>query len=134
MYREALEFGEFLVTGGLLVYLIKVVRDIDRRAIRNEAKLNIIMEKNDMPQSNDLYPDGGREPPNLFDEWDDPAATATGVFDGFRRVNPKPNEERYTARNPYYYQAGYVLGYVVKILIIIGLVLVVGPEKAFELV
>lgn len=63
---------------------------------------------------------GWSDPPQLFDESSDAAAFAQGLFDGFRRLDPRPGAYPSAERDPYYYKIAYVLGYVLKILVLVA--------------
>jgi hypothetical protein len=60
------------------------------------------------------------DPPQPFDESSDAAAFALGVFDGFRRLSPKPKQSESTKRDPYYYKFGFVLGYILSVAVLIA--------------
>lgn len=56
-----------------------------------------------------------KDKPNLFDESDDPASFAMGLGHGFIKMKPLPGKYKYTDQNRYYYYPGFVLGYLLKV-------------------
>jgi len=62
-----------------------------------------------------------QEPPELFDESNDPASFGIGLGHGFRHISPNPEKYRYTANNKYYYYPGYIIGYILKAAVLIAM-------------
>jgi len=60
-----------------------------------------------------------KEPPQPFDESDDAGAFGIGLGHGFRRIDPRPGEYHYTDSNRYYYHPGFILGYILKVGVLI---------------
>lgn len=60
-----------------------------------------------------------KEPPELFDESDDPASFGMGLGHGFTKMDPRPGKYHYTNSNRYYYYPGFILGYLLKVGVLI---------------
>jgi len=63
---------------------------------------------------------GFEKKPEPFDEEGDAMAFGIGLGEGFRRLNPNPKAHKSTQNNPYYYYPGFVLGYLLKVGVLIA--------------
>lgn len=59
--------------------------------------------------------------PQPFDEEGDAMAFGVGLGHGFRHIKPRPKASRAVENNPYYYYPGYVIGYILKAIVLIAL-------------
>jgi len=57
--------------------------------------------------------------PELFDEEGDSMAFGVGLGDGFKRLKPMPSRYKSAEANPYYYYPAFIIGYVLKVVILI---------------
>jgi hypothetical protein len=57
--------------------------------------------------------------PNLFDEEGDSMAFGYGLGDGFKKMKPLPSRYKSAEANPYYYYPGFIIGYVVKVVMLV---------------
>jgi hypothetical protein len=64
----------------------------------------------------DPYP----EKPELFDEEGDSMAFGYALGDGFKRLQPRPGRYKSAEANPYYYYPGFILGYAIKVILLIA--------------
>jgi len=72
---------------------------------------------NDGSSDSQPFPDD----PELFDEEGDSMAFGIGLGHGFARLDPKPESRESAKHNRYYYYPGYMIGYVVKVAVIVAL-------------
>lgn len=71
-----------------------------------------------MSRSNDPQKDKYTEEPEFMDEEGDAMAFGIGLGHGFDQISPKPRATEATKRNKFYYYPGFVLGYILKAVVL----------------
>jgi len=73
------------------------------------------MSKSDGSGREDTFTDA----PQAFDEEGDAMAFGYGLGHGFIKMDPRPAKHKASKQNKFYYYPGFILGFVLKVLIVV---------------